>query len=105
LVQQSSYEITLSDEGSVMDDAKASKVTDFLRGAVADVAGKPIPEDEGAFRQADLLQDLGCDSLDMINLLFQVEEAFAVSVPEPDIDAHELTKVGNLVDYVVERQA
>jgi len=86
-----------------MTNASASKVSEFLRGAVQDICSRPVPDGEDAFHEADLLKDLGCDSLDLINLLFQVEEEFSVGVPEPDIDAEELTKVGNLVAYVAAR--
>jgi acyl carrier protein len=77
-----------------------AEILSFLRESAADICADAIPHDEGAFLAADLIQDLGCDSLDMINLLFQVEERFSITVPEPDIDSENLTNTGNLVAYI-----
>lgn len=86
-----------------MSERELTQITAFLRGAVQGIVSTPVPEDDAAFRDADLIQDLGCDSLDVINTLFQVEEHFEIKVPEPEIDEFELTKIGNLVAYVQAR--
>lgn len=52
--------------------------------------------------QTDLLE-LGLDSLDIINLLFQIEESFGVAVPEEDFEAQSLKVVGNMVEYLSSR--
>lgn len=77
----------------------------FLKEAVLEV--KPdaaLAEDPAAFEAQHLIEDLGLDSLDVINLLFSLEEEFGVKIPEPDIDAHDLYRVGALVGYVSERR-
>ena len=51
----------------------------------------------------NLFEDIGFDSLDFINLLFQVEEKFKFKIPEPDIDGKNLVNVGTLGAYIVER--
>lgn len=50
-----------------------------------------------------VVEDLGFDSLDFINLLFQVEEKYGFKIPEPDIDQHQLFKLGKLAGYVAAR--
>lgn len=47
------------------------------------------------------LEELGLDSLDTINVLFAIEEAFDVDIP--DDDARTLTSVRVLVDYLCRR--
>lgn len=86
-----------------MGESDVTQITAFLREAVQDIASVPAPEDDAAFRGIDLIQDLGCDSLDMINMLFQIEEHFEIKVPEPEIDKLELAKIGNLVAYIEQR--
>ena len=83
-----------------MSDADAKQITAFLREAVGELASRQIPEDDEAFRSADLLQDIGCDSLDLINLLFRIEQRYKIKIPEPDIDEQGLTRVGRLADYL-----
>jgi acyl carrier protein len=76
----------------------------FLKNAVLEV--KPdaaTAEDPADFEAQHLIEDLGLDSLDVINLLFSLEEEFGVKIPEPDIDAHDLYRVGALTGYVSER--
>ena len=57
-------------------------------------------ESDEAFIKSDIILDLGYDSLDTINLFFQVEEAFSITIPESDIEKYGLFKVRNLVDYI-----
>lgn len=43
--------------------------------------------------------DLGADTLDVVELIVEVEERFGLAIP--DCDCEKLTTVGRLVDYVV----
>lgn len=45
-----------------------------------------------------LREDLGLDSLAMIELLFDVEEAFDLEIPDGDF--HKLGTVGSVIQYV-----
>ena len=49
------------------------------------------------------LTDLGLDSLDVMSLLFDVEQAFDVKIAEEDIAAHNLLHAGKLADFLAER--
>lgn len=46
-------------------------------------------------------EDLGCDSLDLVDLIIGCEKHFNISIPDDDVD--KLETVQNLIDYVSER--
>jgi acyl carrier protein len=48
--------------------------------------------------QARFVEDLGADSLDVVELVMRFEEEFEVEIP--DEDAEKLTTVGKAVDYI-----
>lgn len=50
---------------------------------------------------ADIKEDLGADSLDMVELVMGVEEMFDIEIP--DEDAEKLTTVGSIIDYVAQK--
>ena len=49
---------------------------------------------------ATFADDLGADSLDNVELLFALEEAFPIEIP--DEDAEKIRTVGELVKYVTD---
>ena len=49
-------------------------------------------------REAKLIEDLGADSLDAVELVMAIEEEFEIEVP--DEDAEKLENVGNIIDHV-----
>jgi len=51
----------------------------------------------------DLRNDLGLDSLDMIELLFKIEEVFDLEIPNEDLV--KIATVGDVIDYVERRLA
>ena len=52
--------------------------------------------DDSSFRY-----DLGCDSLDVVDLIMEVEREFNISIPDADIE--KVTTVKGLINYVKER--
>ena len=50
----------------------------------------------------NIVDDLGADSLDVVELIMSVEDAFGFSIP--DEDAAELVTVGKLAEYIEARQ-
>lgn len=50
-----------------------------------------------------LRDDLGLDSMATIELLFRIEEAFDLQIPDEDL--HRLVTVGDVIAYVEERLA
>ncbi len=51
--------------------------------------------------EASFIDDLGADSLDIVELVMAFEEEFEVEVP--DEDAEKLNKVGDAVKYIEEK--
>jgi len=51
--------------------------------------------------QASLIEDLGADSLDAVELVMVFEEEFGTEIP--DEDAEKLQKVGDIIKYLEER--
>jgi len=46
----------------------------------------------------NILDDLGADSLDVVELLMAIEENFGVTIPDDDIN--DIKTVGDLCEYV-----
>ena len=53
--------------------------------------------------EASLIEDLGAESLDTVELVMAFEEEFSVEVP--DEVAETLKTVGNVVDYIEKKTA
>jgi len=49
---------------------------------------------------ASFIDDLGADSLDTVELIMQLEDAFNIQIP--DEDAEKITSVGDAVKYIEE---
>ena len=52
--------------------------------------------------ETNIVDDLGGDSLDVVDLIMSVEEEFGLSIP--DEDAVELSTVGKIVEYIEKQQ-
>jgi acyl carrier protein len=53
--------------------------------------------------QASFIEDLGADSLDIVELVMAFEEEFGVEVP--DEDAEKLQTVGDVIKYIEEKSS
>ncbi|EFC92333.1 MULTISPECIES: acyl carrier protein [Dethiosulfovibrio] len=54
-------------------------------------------EEEQIKPEASFVEDLGADSLDIVELIMGIEEEFDIEIP--DEDAEKLTSVGEAIDY------
>ena len=54
-------------------------------------------------KTASFVDDLGADSLDIVELVMAFEEAFKLDVP--DEDAEKLKTVGDAIQYITSHQA
>ena len=50
--------------------------------------------------EASFIDDLGADSLDIVELVMAIEEEFDIEIP--DNDAEKVVTVGDVVDYIKE---
>ena len=55
-------------------------------------------EKEKVKPEASFINDLGADSLDIVELVMELEEAFEMSIP--DEDAEKIRTVGEAVGYI-----
>lgn len=73
----------------------ASGVETRLRDIISEQVGIDVDE---VTRDSSLWDDLGADSLDVVEIVMVAEEAFGIEIP--DDDAEELATFGQLADYV-----
>lgn len=62
-----------------------------------DLDEEPVTED------SEVIDDLGADSLDIVDLVMTLEEEFDTEIPDEDIE--NLRTVGDIVKYIEERSA
>lgn len=55
-------------------------------------------EEDKVTADTDLQEDLGADSLDVVDLLMSIEDEFGVEVPDDEIE--NIKTVGTLVSYI-----
>lgn len=72
---------------------------DRTRKVVADLLNRPITE---ALDDAELVKDLGADSLDRVELAMLIEDEFGVTVTDDEADAWLV--VGDVINSVAKRQ-
>lgn len=55
-------------------------------------------EEDKVTLESSFVDDLGADSLDIVELVMALEEAFGVEIP--DSEAEKISTVGDVVEYV-----
>ena len=74
------------------------EIFDKLKELVVDQLG--VEEDEVTM-EASMQDDLGADSLDLVDLVKSVEEEFGVKVADEDLE--NIKTVGDVVNYIEDR--
>ncbi len=59
-------------------------------------------EESEITEDASFEEDLGADSLDLVEVVMDLEDQFGLKIP--DDDARDLTTVGKAIDYVIAHQ-
>ena len=60
-------------------------------------------EEEQVNEDSEVIDDLGADSLDIVDLVMTLEEEFDTEIPDEDIE--NLKTVGDIVKYIEDRVA
>ena len=74
--------------------AVEDKVRDIIVEQLGVAPEEVVPE-------ASFIDDLGADSLDIVELVMAIEEEFSLEIP--DDDAEKLQSIGDAISYVEER--
>lgn len=72
-----------------------TKVKAIILDQLKDVDEKAVTKD------ASFIDDLGAESLDVIEIIMRLEEEFGIEIP--DEDAENINTVGDLVKYIEEK--
>jgi acyl carrier protein len=78
----------------------SDKVIERLRVLVADQLGVDPAEMKS---DSNILEDLGADSLDVVELVMAIEEAFDIEISDEDAEA--MRTVGDVEQYVAKNVA
>lgn len=70
---------------------------------VRDIIVEQLGIDASAVKpETAFIDDLGADSLDVVELIMAMEEAFDMEIP--DMEAEKIVTVGDVVDYIKNNQ-
>ena len=81
--------------GNPVGDVSGDELRDRIRNLVADQLGVDIAE---VAPTATILDDLGADSLDVVELVMILEEAFDIEVPDDAVE--EMRTIGDIQRFV-----
>ena len=59
-------------------------------------------EESDLTEEANFQEDLGADSLDLVEMIMELEDQFGIKIP--DEDAQQIQTVGQAVEYVTSHQ-
>ena len=55
-------------------------------------------EEDAVTMEASITEDLGADSLDVVDLVMSIEESFDVEIPDEEVE--NIKTVGDIVKYI-----
>lgn len=73
----------------------SEEVFEKVKGIIVEQLGVT---DTAVTMEASFIDDLGADSLDIVELIMALEEEFDMEIP--DADAEKVVTVGDVVDYI-----
>ncbi len=77
----------------------ANNVEQRVKEIIADQLGVDV---EQIKPESKFVDDLGADSLDVVELIMAFEEEFGIEIP--DEDAEKISTVGDVLNYIKEKQ-
>ena len=77
---------------------------DEIESGVREVISRCMGLETDEVKLDDLMkEDIGCDSIDCVEIVMELEKEFGISIPDNELDAAAGWKVSVLCDYVEER--
>ena len=74
------------------------EIFEKVKEVIVDQLGVP---EENVTNEATFLDDLGADSLDIVELIMALEEAFDIEIPDEEVE--KAITVKDVVDYIAEQ--
>jgi acyl carrier protein len=87
-------------EGQAMSGSPSGSVEERVIDIVCENLGV---NKEQVTRQTSFIEDIGADSLDIVELVMELEEEFEITIP--DDQAEQIKTVGEAIDYIEREQA
>ena len=72
-----------------------NKILEKVTAIIVDQLGV---EESEVIAKASFIDDLGADSLEIVELIMALEEEFEISIPDEDVE--KIATVGDAVDYI-----
>jgi acyl carrier protein len=69
-----------------------------IQNKIVDIVAKKVSVDKDAVLKSKSFEELGADSLDMVEIVMKLEEQFEIEIN--DEDAEKLTSLDQVVEYI-----
>ena len=77
---------------------------DEIESGVREVIARCMDLETDEVKNDDLMkEDIGCDSIDCVEIVMELEKEFGINIPDNEVDAAAGWTVSELCDYVEER--
>ena len=83
--------------GGELKIMSSEEVLEKVKGIIIEQLGV---SENAVTMEASFIDDLGADSLDLVELIMALEEEFGIEIP--DADAEKVVTVGDVVNYIKE---
>jgi acyl carrier protein len=102
IVRNKSASVVKENQAAVKDNqlSPASSVEERVIDIVCENLGV---NKEQVTRNTSFIEDIGADSLDIVELVMELEEEFEITIP--DDQAEQIKTVGEAIDYIEREQA
>ena len=84
-------------KGGVLSKMETEEIFEKVKGIIVEQLGVA---ETAVNMEASFIDDLGADSLDIVELIMALDEAFDIEIP--DADAEKVVTVGDVVEYIKE---